>query len=473
MRMRDLAASMMRLSWAMPLFGTARLASVLRGAVSRQAGGLDRLGSSLDAVTWTGHRHLDLVFQGILQAGDDLGSEWIDVFFDALESRSAAAMTSSLAAGLATVARRSKETLLFAVPGESGSVARRELANKLEVYRLVRGVRRRLGLPPAGQSFELVPYVERALALDPYSSLWLIEGLGHDYAAWQLALAGEPAGILTREEAPSPALLMLHAGLGLALAEHVLGGLRPDRPTTAEVARAIERFVDLARRNSRPGFADAALESLGLVARCFYPDLVAPVDRALAGSGGALHGYFWHGVGRAIYFLPVSFLPGYGSIAHAIEMARRQAPDPPSRRHAVAGVAYAVALVNLPYPGVVEHLLRSLGESLRDGAFTEGLVSSIVMRRTTTPDDPGLEIFLRHRPDPADARLAGLWRELISDPVEAASGELTGVGATPASPATGRRGEVYRAITGVGATPASPGTVTGRAAVGRRGGEPR
>ncbi len=441
MTMRDLAASMMRLSWTVPLFGAAQVADALRGN-----GGRDRLGSSLDALTWTGHRHLDLGLQAVFQAGDDLASDVIDPIFDALESPSAAAMVSSFASGLAAAARRSRETLMIAAPGDTGSVARRELCNKIEVYLLVRGARRRLGLPPTDQSFELAPFIERAQALDPYRALWVIEGLGHDYAVCKLA-AGESAGILRRQEAPSSALLMLHAGLGLALAEQVLGELRPDHPAPVEVERAIERFLELARANSRPGFADAAIESLGLVVRCFYPDLVAPVDRTLAAFDRALHGYFWHGVGRAIYFVPVNFLPGYGSISHAVEMARRQAPDPLSRRHAVAGVAYAVALVNLSHPGVVEHLLRALGESLRDGAFTEGLVSSIVMRRATTPDDPGLEIFLRHRPDPAAPRVAGLWRELVSGPVDQALRELA---AGEGGRAGDRPGGVYRALTDPG-----------------------
>ncbi len=434
--MRDLARSMIRLPWALPLMGTAQLADVLR----RRAG-LERLGSSLEVAAWTGHRRLDLGSQALLQAGNDLSREWLDSFFDAMDPRSPSAAAAALAKGLAAVARSSGETLRIATPGQAGEMARQELRNKLEVYFLVRGVRERLRLPPAGQAFELDLYVERALAHDSYRALWLIEGLGHDYTEQRLALGNDPTGLLEKARAPPSALLMLHAGLGLALAEHVLGEMRPGDPEAADVERAIDRFVTLARSNSRSGFADAALESLGLVARCFFPDLVVPIDRALAGSDGPLQAYFWHGVGRAIYFVPINFVPGYGSIGHALDMARRQAPDEGARRHAVAGVAYAVALVNLSHPGIVEHLLRSRGESLRDGAFTEGLISSIVMRLTTTPDDPGLATFLHHRP--ADAHLAGLWHALITEPLQEAMGGFeSGEGS-----AEDERGEVYRALT--------------------------
>ena len=77
------------------------------------------------------------------------------------------------------------------------------------------------------------------------------------------------------------------------------------------------------------------------------------------------------------------------------------------------------------------------------------------MRRATTPGDPGLRTFLNHRPDASDARLAALWRALISAPVERALADPETAVAASGS------GEVYRAITRSGefeglTAPASP-----------------
>ncbi len=453
--MRELTKSMLRLAWGLPLYGAARLLDGHRD--DRPA---ERLGSSLDAVAWSGHRRLGGLFQALFQTGDDFGREWVDRFFDAVDRGrtdplAAASGLVSSAAGIAG------DGLRATLPGAAGGAARREWRNKLEVFLLVRDARARLGLPAAGEPFELPAAVDRALELDPRSALWVLEGLGHDHAAGALVREPNPAGLLAAGNPPPAALLMLHAGLGLAVAEHVLGALTPAAPTPGEVARALERFAELCHANSRPGFAPAALESLGLVNRCFFPDLVPPVDRELRRMSGPLPGYFWHGVGRAIYFLPVQFLPGYGSSVRALAMARREAPDPPAAHNALAGVVYALTLVNLSHPQVVEDLLRREGEALRAGAFTEGLVSALRMRRATTPADPDLGAFLRHRPGRGDARLAGRWRELIAEPAAEAFAE-TGApdrGApdrgvpdrgTPDRGSPDGGGEVYRALAKLG-----------------------
>ncbi len=413
--MRELTKSMLRLAWGLPLYGAARFLGTDAGGKGRGDRPRERLGSSLDAVAWAGHRRMGGLFQALFQTGDDLGREWVDRFFDAVDRGRTDPLAA--AAGLASgAAGRAGDGLRATLPGAAGGAARREWRNKLEVVFLVRDARARLGLPAPGEPFDLAAAVDRALELDPHSALWVVEGLGHAHAAGTLGRGGDPAGLLAAANVSPEALLMLHAGAGLALAEHVLGALAPAAPTPGEVTRALRRFVELCDASSRPGFAAAALESLGLVTRCFFPDLVRPVDRELRRMPGPLGGYFWHGVGRAIYFVPVNFLPGYGSSVHALAMARREAPDPQAARDAIAGVVYALTLVNLSHPEVIEDLVRRAGEIVDGRAFTEGLVSALLMRRATTPADPGLAAFLRHRPGRADGRLAGRWRELIAEP---------------------------------------------------------
>ena len=279
--------------------------------LSRAAG--DQLGSFLETA---------------FQAGGELQGEMLDLAFGALVPGGASRAANRIATSTA-------ETLRFADPNADGAAARQELRNKFEVYQLVRYVDRILGLPPPGEPVDLPACVERAYRHDTHRAMWLVEGLGHAHAARCLSgSAARPSGILTRVEVPQASRLMLHAGLGMALAEHLLTELSP-RSSVARARRLVDEFVALCRANSRPGCEDAALESFGLMARCFYPDRVPILGRAIDAAGDeTLRGYFWHGVGRGTYFVPVNFIPGYGSIWHAIEMSQREAPQ---ARAAVSG----------------------------------------------------------------------------------------------------------------------------------------
>src|SRR5262249_14106826 len=138
-----------------------------------------------------------------------------------------------------------------------------------------------------------------------------VEGVGHIYGDRALQDNPTPRGLLTGPDAEASgagALLMLHAGIGLAFAQKLLDGLTPAKAAGA-LPEIIPRFVSLCRENWRPGYVGAALESLGLVTRTFHQDLIGDVDRELQRSAGDLVEYFWHGVGRATYFAPRNFLP--------------------------------------------------------------------------------------------------------------------------------------------------------------------
>lgn len=405
---RDLAKSMLRFSWTAGFFGASQMAEILRPRGGAAANGARRV-PGLDAVAWAARGELGEMLQAAYQAGDDLQEEWVEILGDSFRPW----RWQQTAVGLAG---RSRHALRFASPGAGGEACRQELKNKFEVYWLVKGVRKLLGLPPAGQPFPLRPFVERAYELDAYRALWVVEGLGHDYVENALGLPGPPVGLLRGEAVeglPANSLPMLHGGLGLACAEHVLSELTPDSDARCAAA-AIERFAALCRDNAMERFADSALEALGLDARCFFPDLVPVLERGFeALDDPVLHRYFWHGVGRAIYFLPVNFIPGYGSLQHAVEMAEREAPHAVAHDNALAGVSYAFTMVNMSHPVILEGVLATHGEALRSTAFASGLVAAVVMRHEITPDAPVLGGFIDHRPE---ARVAALWRDLVRDP---------------------------------------------------------
>lgn len=301
------------------------------------------------------------------------------------------------------------------------SLAWQELRNKLEVFILVKNLSSILGLP-SDQFIPLPQLVERAYAVSPFASLWAVEGLGHYYADIYWQEKGVPQGILSEEQAPVPArsLLMLHAGIGLSFADRLLGALTAE-PSPEQVHDALKYFLALCRNNSRKGYLGAAVESLGLVTRDFYPHLLAPVEQQLHRVGPEFLSYFWHGVGRALYFSREYFLPVLRTVWSGVEKEASNAPD---RLNAIAGLSWAITLVNMRQPAIMETVVRSHVEHSDLGtAFTDGVVSAIIMRTATTPDAPFTAAFYQHRPDPDDRELALTWERCVTRPAKIALSE--------------------------------------------------
>lgn len=311
------------------------------------------------------------------------------------------------------------------VSGGNGGVALRELANKAEVFVLVLTVGRKIGVP-SSPPFPLLELVHRAYQkLSAYQALWGVEGLGHDYAYSFFKQGIEPVGILTEEQQPDlphKSLLILHAGIGLAFAQQGLSNITPETPI-AEIRRAVARIIRLSRVNSRPGYAGVAFESLGLQTYDFHPTSLTPIiDRVLREIDSEVVPYFWHGVGRAIYFdAPLNFLPCSGW--QTFQMARNLAPDEFALLNAWTGLAWAWTLVNLAQPEILaELLIRFHGhELLENDGFANGVASSTNMRFDTTPGAPAIKSFCEYRSsDPAVDRQ---WDELVRAPCRRALGD--------------------------------------------------
>lgn len=405
---------------------------LLRGAARFAAGtalaglrglSLSRDGASLDAVTWAAWDELSEPLQLAFQLSDDLREDTTEILTGMLDPGEWRDTAAKLAGGGFDTAR-------FLFPDREGSLARIEWRNKLDVFRWVKGVRRTLGHPKTPERFDLSLYVDRAYELEPYPALWAIEGLGHDYAQTFLddLEHGKKPKILTDpalKSIPESAWPMLHAGLGLALSEHLMKGLHPGHPRR-EFRRRLERFVVWCRENARPSYADEVLEAFGLEARCFFAQLVPGFAREVSEVRGEpyLPSYFWHGVGRGIYFVPVNLLPGYGSFWHGVEMTRREAPHELGRTNALAGLAYAFAMVNMSHPEVMESVLVQRGEELRATSFTNAVAEAVRVRAVITPGASEIERFIGHE---SDETVAHLWKEMVHDPCrEALRGKGSG-----------------------------------------------
>lgn len=351
---------------------------------------------------------------------------------------------------------RSGATLAGAVSPTPGlRLAWRELAHKLTAYDRFRSAEGKV--PRASAEVRLAEAVRSALDLDPGQAPWVVEGLAFARAerAWE---EGEPRGFLsgplhgsTTAGLPPAALLPLHTGLGLSLARRTLAGLG-SRPERAELGRALARFVALCRANARPGYLEATLEAVGLVARTLHPHLLARLARAARGASAAgglgaepgLEELVWHGAGRGLYFSPAHVLPVFGAAGRALRSAWWEPDTLAGRRNGAAGVAWALTLVNFHDPEVVAGVLDGTeGAGIDPGAFAHGVASAVVLRTHVVGRDRDLEAFLTYRPASGPCRRAELWERRVRRPAEEALKRLH-----PELRERGAPGRIFRVFRG-------------------------
>jgi hypothetical protein len=444
--MRRLATSMVQFSWAISVFGAQQLVDALVPAA--ESPGRAGTVQALHAITQSVAQQLNDVTEMIFKTGDVLQHGTLRLMFPRGANEDGTADTpagvlresaSVLSQGMQALVLRpitlppgwgycSRQTSLAQILlpsaarlasllmiGREGSLAWTEFKNKIQVFELVQHTRSVLNIesetvPP------LAELVQRAYNLQPYPTLWGLEGLGKFYADSFWKRNETPDQILSRHKTgdlPAGSLPMLHAGIGLSFASRLFGSL-PNESQPSPIEEALRQFLSLCRQNSRPGYQGAAIESLGLVLRELYPALVLPVDRLLWSIDEEMIAYFWHGVGRAIYFSPANFLPSSNASWRALKMCEEEAPHAIGRMNCRAGLAWAVTLVNFRQPEILESLLQVHSQTLaEDESFAYGIGGALILRYDTTPEDPSLSSFCGHRVNTQPA-LTERWRKQVS-----------------------------------------------------------
>ena len=391
--------------------GTAREAASTMDVSASEQGVVtaDSLIESLDRLTHETQLQLGPVTQSLFFVGDGLQRAVIDKSFDLLQPGTWTPF--NLLRSLSRWVDQSLQVSRLWITGEGRRRTLQEIANKLEVFVLVKNLASIMNLPP-GEFIPAEELITKAYAMGAFPALWAVEGVGHYYADSYWRLRGYPDGLLLESAVPEKSLLMLHAGMGLAFADRLLGNLTSEA-SESEIRSAVEEFIELCRRNSRTGYLGAAIESLGLVTRDFYPDLLKSVDQQLRSTAEELTGFFWHGVGRALYFSREYFLPVLCTVWSGIEV---EVPEGRDRLNAIAGLAWAITLVNMRQPGIMEGALQSYVSSGMESAFSNGVSSAVMMRSDTTPGEPFVSAFYRHRIDPEKTHLAGVWQTHVMQP---------------------------------------------------------
>jgi len=369
----------------------------------------------LDILTHQAQSELGDMMQSVFFMTDGLQRAAVDGFFNLLRPQT---WMPENVLRLSLEPVRQTVQLSRLLQPEQASLAWQELKNKLRVFVLVKNLASILHLP-SHQFTPLPELVDKAYSMPPFEALWAVEGLGHYYADIYWELKGVPEGLLFEEQAPVPekSLLMLHAGIGLSFADRLLGNLTSEA-SNQQVRDAVEYFLTLCKNNCRKGYIGAAVENLGLVTRDFYPDLVQRVDQQLRQVGPEFLGFYWHGVGRGLYFSRKYFLPILRSVWSGVDREIHNAPD---RLSAMSGLSWGAVMVNLRQPAIIENVVRSCMEHshLAEG-FTNGVVSSLIMRSDTTPEMPFAEQFYQYRPNPRDCELVETWQRRITEPSQIA-----------------------------------------------------
>lgn len=366
--------------------------------------GEQRAGRAISLATRQMVDRFDGLFWAAYQALDELQARTVDVTLDVLTLE--ALSPRWIDGALAQAREQCGDTARVFGSVRGAQLAYREMLNKIEVVELVRDPACVLG-GDAASAANVPRLVDVASALAPFPVIWAIEGLGHRYADWART-AQEPVRLLRAGRLPPRALPMMHAGLGLSVGDHLLRRVTPFDGDVALQA-VVAAFADQCRSVAQPGYAGCAYESLGLVTRTLHASTVPALDRAIRAAAPSLRSYFWHGVGRALYFAPLEFVPGVSSPWVRVDV---ETHDAESRLNATAGLAWATALVNIRQPEIVGDLLPSIRRVVeRDDAVESGIRSVLAMALETDPANPFVRGFCGYRP--AGDRARGLWAAAV------------------------------------------------------------
>jgi hypothetical protein len=304
--------------------------------------------------------------------------------------------------------QRSAQFMSFFLPGHE----MQEAQNKLESFRLFAYVDQELRFPQ-NRLDSLEVLVRRAFALSHFRRIWALEGVSHYYTG-AVSAKGPVSGLLQNPDLPDCAMVSMHAGMGTSFAGTILSKLGHS-PSKAALRDAMERFLELCRANARPGWYENAIEPMGLAVRSLHPHLLSPASDAIGAIDTDAQHLFWHGVGRSLYFVPMNFITFGGSHERALRTAIGEAPTHDNRQNAVAGMVWAVTLVNLCHPAVLKNLLRAGDQIRMPGAVKNGIVSALMIWKHMVPEDR--ELLLPYsRSAPGSSAEARLWNDFVVAP---------------------------------------------------------
>jgi len=296
-----------------------------------------------------------------------------------------------------------------------------EFRNKMESFLAFEYADLNLGFPE-----EPIPSLQKLIAraetLKNPARVFATEGIAYRLAKSDLernSTSGCLASFQDCADFGPGILVLLHAGLGLALAESVVSSMDERESACSQL---VEQFSKLCQQTALPSYEGVAFEALGFIAQALYPSLIEKIDQCLSANEDLL-AYFWHGVGRGIYFAPENISPFRSAPWRAVDMYLRQTPHELARQNAMAGLAWALIATNLSQPEIVASFLKHHAMEVRANiGFVSGVASAVIFWREVCPDEARLETLLRY--DPATIGLArDVWNQYVRGPWEDTLGD--------------------------------------------------
>ena len=302
--------------------------------------------------------------------------------------------------------------------GSQEALYTQQAKNTRYIFTLVRNNPEKLGIPKTGP-VDLEVFMPKAYGIGDFENIWSVEGLGHVYSqrvwkdkwncsedAHDILIEGQAADM------PKKSFCMMHAGLGLAVAESLMKQLTPESPTS-EVQRVLKIFIKLCKNNSVPGYVGCALESLGLVTRCFNFPMTNLVHSVLFDLDETAWEFFWRGAGRALYFSPGHMVQPLYSPWIAAE---QEAPNQRALNILKAGISWPTNIVNMQTPEIFEDLIRRRGADEEvAGTIAHGVAASTTMAMDTTPNHPVVRDYINYVPKSKDPKVRDLWKKIVHD----------------------------------------------------------
>jgi hypothetical protein len=231
------------------------------------------------------------------------------------------------------------------------------------------------------------------LGLDVYRRLFAAEGWSH--RNFRLGMAAQELSL------PSFSSVSVHAGAGLRLAEPTLAKI--DAGGSEEIA--LTEFLASCRRVAVEGCAGIIEEELGLLARTVYPHLMERIDARLQTIDETVRDRFWHGVGRGIYFAPSNLPPFRAAPWRGLNMCLHEPRHEAGKRNAISGFCFALTMVNLQQPEVLDSLFKHHGSHAAH--CVNGIKAAIAVWDVSEGAPDTLERIAEYRPASPTARV--LW----------------------------------------------------------------